>query len=636
MAISAATARTDGPTSQPLDVIGWLRGRGVTVVAVTLIGVQLWLKAALLAGGYFRQDDYHYLDRAAASGFGWSYLMLVDSGHLLPLGMGVAWLQARLGMYDWPVTVGVILLLLAAASFAMLRMLLTIFGRRPGILIPLGIFLFSPLSLAGTDWWAVAIEILPLEAAIFLAVDAHVRYLRNGRLRTAAAAAAWLAAGMAAMEKGAVVPLLLLALTAAFFVPRPRDIRRYWRAWAIYGGVLACYIAVFFAQLHTSVVQPGKPGSAGHILSLTWTMVGTSLVPGALGGPWHWASGSGYDQAAPPAVLQVLSWAVALIIVAVTCLWRVRAWRAWAILAGWIVAADFVPVIVGRLGGYPGSLLGAQTRYLTEATGVLALCAGLALLPLAGEQDAYRFRPGALRRPLAAAVTVLICAVAAGSVWSLERLQSVSNATTATARSYIATAQAAVEDAPPGTVIVDSAVPAVIMDVGLFWNHALTSDVIGAMAVPSQHLTWRRTLHSVAAEPMIFDEQGRLWPVTVTGQFSWPGPRMKTGPFAGQYCWPVTAAGTRVPLLGSIYRYAWTVRVTYTGSASMLAAGFGRGTSTVRLTPGTHVAYLTAVGGGKAVTLRGAGGDLCVTGVAVGTLRPDTTKQPIPPLPVPS
>jgi hypothetical protein len=95
MAISAATARTDGPTSQLLDVIEWLRGRGVTVVAVTLIGVELWLKGALLAGGFFRQDDYHYLDRAAANGFGWSYLMLVDSGHLLPLGMVIA-------CWPWP------------------------------------------------------------------------------------------------------------------------------------------------------------------------------------------------------------------------------------------------------------------------------------------------------------------------------------------------------------------------------------------------------------------------------------------------------------------------------------------------------------------------------------------------------
>jgi drug/metabolite transporter superfamily protein YnfA len=445
------------------------------------------------------------------------------------------------------------------------------------------------------------------------------------------------------MEKGAVVPLLLLALTVAYFVPRLRDVRRYWRAWAIYGGVLACYAVVFLIQLHTSAVQPGNPGSAGHVFGLIKTMVLTSLLPGALGGPWRWATGSGYDQAAPPVVLQVASWAVALIIVVATCIWRRRAGRAWAILAGWIVAADFVPVIAGRLGGYPASLLGAQTRYLTDATGVLALCAGLALLPLAGEQDAYRsglgrFGPGALRRPLAVASTALICLVAAGSVWSLERLQSVSNATTATARSYIATAQAAAEDAPPGTVIVDSAVPAVIMDVGLFWNHALTSDVIGARTVPSQHLTWRRTLHGVTDEPMIFDQQGRLWPVTVVGQFGWAGPRVKTGRFAGQYCWLVTAAGTRVPLLGSLYRYAWTIRVTYTGSASVLTAGFAQGTrtGTVTLAAGTHTAYLTAVGGGKAVTLRGAGGGLCVTGVTIGSLRPDETKQAIPPLPVPS
>jgi len=639
MAISATSSRPGGSALQPLGLIGWLRGRGVTVMAVTLIGAQLVLKGTLLAGGYFRQDDYHYLDRAAASGFGWSYLMLVDSGHLLPLGMTFNWVQARLAMYNWPATVGVILVLLAAAGFAMLRMLLTVFGRRPGILVPLGIFLFSPLSLAGTDWWAVAIEILPLETALFLAVDAHVRYLRTGRLRTAAAAAAWLAAGMAAMEKGAVVPLLLLALTAAYFVPRVRDVGRYWRAWAIYGGVLACYVAVFFIQLHTSAVQPGDPGSAGHVFSLISTMVGTSLVPGALGGPWHWVSGSGYDQAAPPAVLQVISWAVALIVVAATCLWRARAWRAWVILAGWIVTADLVPVIIGRLAGFPGTLLGAQTRYLTDATGVLALCAGLALLPLAGEPDGRRPRLGRLRldplrRPLIAAGTALVCAVAAGSVWSLERLETVSNATTATARSYIATAQAAIEDAPPGTVIVDSAVPEVIMDVGLFWNHALTSDVIGALAVPSQQLTWRRTLHSVSGQPVIFDQRGQLWPVTVSGQFAWLGPRMKTGPFAGRYCWPVAAAGTRVPLLGSLYRYAWTIRVTYAGSASALAAGFGGDTSTVALTPGTHVAYLTAVGGGKAVTLRGTGGDLCVTGLTVGSLQPDKTKLPLPPVPV--
>jgi len=31
----------------------------------------------------------------------------------------------------------------------------TLFGNRPAILLSLGIFLFSPLSLGGAGWWAV-------------------------------------------------------------------------------------------------------------------------------------------------------------------------------------------------------------------------------------------------------------------------------------------------------------------------------------------------------------------------------------------------------------------------------------------------------------------------------------------------
>jgi hypothetical protein len=636
MAISATTPQTDDSRAQPLDVVEWLRVHAVTVAAVALILIQLWLKGAMLGGGYFRQDDYQFLDRGLASGFGWSYVMWVEAGHLLPLGMTISWLQVRIGLYDWPVAVGVVLLLLAVASFAMLRMLRTLFGNRPAILIPLGIFLFSPLSLAGAGWWSVAIEVLPLEVAIFMAVDSHVRYLRSGRLRDAGFAAFWLAAGMAASDKGAVVPLLLLALTAGFFVARPLGVRRYWRAWALYGAVLASYAAIFFTQLSSSAVKPGNPGSIGHVISLSATMLGSDLAPGALGGPWHWVTGSEFEQAGPPAALQQLSWAVCLIIVIVTCVWRVRAWRAWAILAGWIAIADIVPVVIGRLGGYQGGLLGAQIRYLTEATGVLALCAGLAFLPLAGEQNAYRFQLGALRRPLTIATAALLGLAAIGSIWSLESLQSVSNANTAAVRSYIATAQAAVTEAPPGTVIANMPVPAQIMDAGLFWNHALVSQVIGPMAAPSQRFTWTRAPHGVYANPMIFDYQGELRPMTVAGQFSWPAPRVRTGPYAGSSCWGVTSAPRSVPLLGSLFPYGWTIRVAYTGPGNVLAVKFGGNWNTVTLAAGTHIAYIPVVGGGNAVTLllESPGSAVCVTGVTVGTPQADETGQGIPTMPV--
>ena len=80
-------------------------------------------------------------------------------------------------------------------------------------------FLFSPLQLAGISWWSVVISTLPLELALLMAVDAHVRYVRGGRRRNAVAAVGWLLVALAASDKGVVVPLLLFGLTSAYFVP---------------------------------------------------------------------------------------------------------------------------------------------------------------------------------------------------------------------------------------------------------------------------------------------------------------------------------------------------------------------------------------------------------------------------------
>ncbi len=526
---------------EPRDAADWLRANGVTLTAVILIVIQLWWKAALLAHSYFRQDDYHYLVRAVHSGFSWKYLMWVDAGHMLPAGFAINWVLVRVSLYNWPLTSAVIVLMLAAASFAMLAMLRTVFGNRPAILIPLTLFLFSPLSLAAVGWWSYALEMLPLELAMCMAIRAHVHYLRDSRLRHALAATGWLILGMAATVKGAVVPLLLLGLTAAFFVTRtggavrqpqppgdarpgfagtwlwrlrsvrlPRTLSRYWRAWLLYGVVLAAYCAIYFTQLATSSTQPGTPTSPGQLAGFAGTLLGSTLLTGAVGGPWHWWT-VGYAQAGPPAGLQQLSWFIAIVVVVVSCIYRARAWRAWAILLGWLVVADLLPVALGRLGTEPGSLLGLQTRYLTDALPVLALCVGLAFLPVVGEQHAYRLRfraaapagvaadagaaadtgagaaadtagagtapagavsparppagpagpppgpPAAARWGRIAAILVL-GAFLVGSFVSLQALESVTKP--AAARDYIETAQIAVAHAPVGTLIVDGPVPA--------------------------------------------------------------------------------------------------------------------------------------------------------------------------------
>ena len=303
--------------AEPREAAEWLRSNGVTLAALTLIGIQLLWMGDLLAHSYFRQDDYSYLYRGLDSGFGWKYLMFEDAGHLQPLGMALAWVLARVSIYNWPLTCVVTLLLLAAVCFAMLRTLRTLFGNRPAILVLLAVFLFSPLQLAGISWWSVVINVLPLELALLMAVDAHVRYLRGGRRRNAVAAAGWLLIALAASDKGVVVPLLLFGLTAAFFTPGrlPAAVVtaavRYWRLWLVYVILMAAWGAVYVTHLSGSTV---KPDSASDVLNFVSTFTGSTLLPAALGGPWRWST-IGYDIVSPPAALQQLSWAVAVVVV---------------------------------------------------------------------------------------------------------------------------------------------------------------------------------------------------------------------------------------------------------------------------------------------------------------------------------
>lgn len=571
--------------------------------------------------------------------------MGVASGHLMPVGLAVTWGLARVSLYNWQLAAGVILILVAAASLAMLRMLLTVFARpdgptRAGILIPFAVYLFVPLSVGAVAWLSVALRVLPLQFAMFLAVDAHVRYVRRGRLWALIAAVVWLAVGMAAADQGALVPALLFALTAGYFVPgRLRDaiwqaVARYWRAWVLYLALLAAYCAVFFARIVGSGVPLPGPGQASSLYRFAGTLLGTAALPGFAGGPWQWLA-SGFAQAAPPAGLQILSWVLAGLVVLASCFFRPGAWRAWVILLGWIALADVAPVAIR---GFAGSVttLGEQTGYLANATGVFALCLGLAFLP-AGE--ATRAAP----RPARVVAVAAFCCFAAGTIASLQAFTTVTPA--AAARSYLATARAALAAAPHGSVVVNGPTPTTVMDPGFFPGLADTAHVVRPLgARAAGQVTWTSVLDGVYDGPMIFDVKGRLRPVTVTGPQAVAPPRpLAQGPgSAGQSahaCWNVTSAGLSIPLRGNLYRWPWTARLAYSGSAGLLSVQYGPDPArTVQIPAGTHLVYVPLVGSGSRVSVRFDGtasaAPLCVTAVTMGLVSPDQAGQAIPAAPV--
>ncbi|HEY7325328.1 MAG TPA: hypothetical protein VH520_10940 [Streptosporangiaceae bacterium] len=603
----------------------------VILAAVALIVAQLGWKAYLLSQFYFRQDDFWLLDGALSHGLSPGYLFTIIGGHLRPGGLAIFWLVTRLSPYDWPLVSIVTVAGLAAASIMLLRLLVQLFGERPAILIPLIIFLFTPLTLSGLSFWTTTTDWLPLQLTVVAALCSHVRYVRSGRPGHAIAAAAWLAAGMLFDEQGVLVPFLLFALTSAYLVPGrwPTAARRalgsFRRAWAIYGVLTAGYLVLFLVKLQTSTQQPANPGHVASVLSLAATMLRVGFVPAAAGGPWRWiAPGGDFGFAAETAGLTQITWVLAALVAGVSLWYRRRALRAWLILAGWLLLADFGPVAISRLTELPATLLGEDMHYLADSAPILALVVGLAFWPVIGEQDPYR-----RARPRPVSLVVMACALAGvfltGSIWS--GAAYLSDASSARTRSYIATAEAALARAKPGTVIVSASTPWYVMYAGFLGPVSQTSRVLGPLAPERAGIRFVTAPRGAVTNLMMFDSRGRLRPALDVGATSVRPAGVEAA------CWPVQSAPTTIPLTARVFRYHWIIRLSYSGPATTMRLQLGSAVSDVVLPAGQRDLYVPVTGGGNEVVVRrlSRGPAACISRLTVGlmyTTRPPPIRAP--------
>jgi hypothetical protein len=585
---------------------GWVRANPVIFAAVVLIVAQLCWKAYLLSRFYFRQDDFLLLDQARSHGLSLNYLFSFSGGHLRPGGLVVFWLITRLSPYDWLLAAIVTIAALAAAGVLMLRLLLIVFGSRPAILIPLIIFLFTPLTLAGLSFWTTVTDWLPLQLTMLAATYSHVRYVRSGRVGHVVAAAMWLGAGLLFDVQGALVPLLLFALTSAYQVAgrwpaaARRALRSFRRAWTIYGVLTTAYAVLFLIKLQTSSQQAINPRHVSSVLSLAATMLRVGFVPAAVGGPWHWfVPGGDYGYAAEIPVLTQVTWVLAALIVVASLWCRRHALRSWLILAGWLLLADFGPVAIARLTELPASLLGADTYYLADSAPVLAVCVGLAFWPVIGEQDPYRvLRPRPV--PLGVTAFALTGAFLVGSIWSgVTYLSSTSSART---RSYIDTARSALANARPGTVILSAPTPWYVMYAGFRGSVTQTSRVLGPLAPERAGIRFVTLPTEAITNLMMFDSRGRLRPALEVGASSVRPARSRT-------CWPVRSAATKIPLSAHVFRYVWIIRLSYSGPATTLQIEFGTAVRDVVLPAGQRDIYIQLAGEGSAVLVRSLSGE---------------------------
>jgi hypothetical protein len=561
--------------------------RDVRLVGFLTIGLVFCWQAQFVLLRYFYQGDIVDLDLARRSGFGWSYLTLASVGGLSPGLRALAWVLARASLYDWPVDGGILVLLAGGAALAAFLALRTLFGDGPVILIPLIVYLLCPLVVPDLGWWWPGMQVLPFQLAAFLAVGAHVRYVRSGLERDLVPATGWVVLGLLFSAKAVFLPLLLFALTSAFLTGAAswrsggvEALRRYARAWRWYGIAVVCYAVVYFSAVVTS---GARSSSAGAAFGPSGPLTG--LVTGLVGGPWRWrltGPGGLYAVAFPPGRLVWAAIAVAVITVGLSVWARPIAGRAWLILGVWVLLGDPVPV--------------------------LAICVGLAFFPLAGQAVA-EVRP---RRDLVVRAFCLGLGAMfiAGSIWSDQVYENLTNGYPPFA-AYLNNAGRAVAAAAPGTNVLDLPVPAPLVSPA-FGLDVYESVVIGPL---TSRLHWISRLHGTITGLKMFGSDGRLYPTFIYGVRS---PRRTEPGFAS--CWPDAGQSVTVRFPRTTTRRDDVLQINYIWGAApaLVKVRYGDSAGQIRLLPGLHNAYLRVLGRVSSFTVYGDVRHLCVGGAEAG------------------
>lgn len=577
--------------SAPTRSVQW---GGPTIVAgAVAVGQLLWFTVEMLRG-YFWQDDFAFLYLAGTEPLG--DLMLTDyNGHLQPGAFVASWLVADLAPLSWPAAALPMVALHAGALLLCWLFLVRSYGERWAIVVPFTVVAWSPLTFGLSMWWAYALQLLPLELALFGALFWHVSYLRRPAPWRAALAVLCTIFGLAFAEKAVLVPVVLFGVTLAMVDGDTRArlagaVRPHIRLWLGYLLLLAGYVAVHSWR---APIRGNLQLTAGDLLSLIRSMIGDGLVPALFGGPWS-ADWIGLRGLAPPAtVVLVVTWTsfAALVLVG---LWlgRRRAVFAWLTLVVYL-AVSVLLVSMARLEPW-GVLIGTDPRYVADAVPVAVVCAALALLRPRNEAGGGARLGPAAAPPVALAAAFVVGAIAtlAGAVPELRHLDT---------RDYVENVTAA-SRLEPNLTLYDGLVPAEMM-LPYFGDYARASRVLHGLDLrfnqPSEDLRMLDGTGTPRKIGLVATVQNRPIPVPNCG---YPvGQQITRVPLAER------AEGTRL-----VVQFGYYTDLEANGTVSTPNHEY-----TVRFQPGLHVLSIVADGPFSEVLVQ-AEGAVCVTNVLVG------------------
>jgi hypothetical protein len=584
----------------------------VVGIGIVMIIAQLALRAWALFPSWFYLDDYNLLIDAQGQRLDLSYLFEPYNSHLMPGGRLIAWIVADSGQLNWGLAAALTLLLQALASLAALWMLTTLFGARWWTLVPLALYLSSPITIPAMMWWTAGLNQVFLQCAFFLAVGAWVIHLRTRSRRWLALTTLAVFLGLFFYVKALLIFPVLVYVALAYFASgslRNRMItfvRCYWQA-AIVG---ALSVTIYLGYYLSAVQEPFTRAGVTLIAQIADTMLGTAFISATSGGPWKWAALAPPNSfAAPPSFAIHLSWVSAVLVILYGVLRRHGTLRAWGLLA--LYLTGLLALLVNSRAPVYGPVIGLEYRYLTDAACALALCVGLAFLPLEGAIDPSRPRSQPLLRiripgPAVAALVVAICLSAAFTTIRYVDIWHTQNASDSYMHNLAADLRA------QGDVdLADENVPDAVIP-GIFAPDNGLRRVISLLSTRAAFPDATSRLGVVAIDGTI--RQALIGP----GVVSRPGPKTDCG-------WLVSDQGRTIPLTARAFDFEWWLRIGYLASAnSPVVVSAGSSRIETEVDAGLNSLYVKIEGTFDSVRIDGLdpGVRLCVDTIEVGQAVP--------------
>lgn len=575
--------------------------RAVLLTALVVIVAATALRTWAAWDSWFYGDDIKFLSQAATEPLSLDYLFTRHQQQLMPAALLWTWLVGQGPAFAWwlaaATTVGATLL----ANLACLLFLREVIGLRRQLLVPLVFYLLCPVTIGAFMWWAAAINQVPMQAFFFLSLAALARYGRRPAWWLVAAGAASVAISLLFYVKALLI-VGFLPLFALMFLcegsGRARIVdllRRFLWWWLALGLIAVGYVALYLSSGQSPVGQAAKVpyGLTADV------QIRRTFGPTLLGGPWWWEDPGRPDQlAATPEWAVTLSWIVIAFVVAATCVRYRTAWRAWLMVAIYLVPTVYLTAS-GRATEF-GPDVGRYPRYLTDTAVVVTVALAMIVAQPARADLPQRWHRWRLAAP------ALGVAFVVGAIWSTVQYAQVWHRTTPL-RTFVAAASEEVRNREV-TTFIDAPVDAsLVLDRNKPYDQP--SRILAPLHADLRPITEGR-------DAKIFGTSGRLVRALVV-----PGLTLPPAP-EGQGCTLGLTADTpkEVTLTDDGGGPGdWLLMSTISSTAATVTVDTGDDTVLVPVDPGLQTWVAPVEGASTTVTLTSSH-DLCLDSLTIGTL----------------